>query len=494
LIGAAPGRERVIARPLRRALAAVPRGAWLCFVVATVNACVWAVVTPSFQVPDEIPHTAYVQYLAETGDLPRPFDTAAGHFDPSLEQSVAVNGVPFSYEGVPGWSPRHARAVQRRLAAPLGRVHEPAAAAAASYPPLYYALEAIPYRIAHSGSFYDRLLAMRLFSALFAGLTAAFCFLFVRELLPGAPWAWRIGGLAVALQPLVASIGGGVNPDSLLWAASSALLWLICRAFRRRLSSGVAAGIGAALAVALLTKGAAYALVPAAALALALLAQRDRGARRPALIAVAVAAVPFGAWLLASALVWHRGAGANGVGLAHARHTSLGGQLAYLWETFLPRLPGMPQEIHGHPTYPLWQDYFQGLVARYGYFEFGFPQRVNLAALAIALALLALAGAAIWRARPELRRRRGELACYLLLAVTILVGVAVAGYHFRSATGLNFEQTRYLFPLLPLYAAVFALAARGAGRYGRAAGVLLVFVVVAHNLFSLLLTLQHYYT
>jgi 4-amino-4-deoxy-L-arabinose transferase-like glycosyltransferase len=476
----------------RRALRRIPRGAVLCLVLATANAWVWAVVTPSFQVPDEPTHAAYVQYLAETGSVPRPIDTRAnGRFHLSEEETVAVDGVPLSYDGVPNWLKPRDALVRHALARPLDRVREAGAGPAANYPPLYYAVEAVPYEVVHSGSFFDRLLAMRLVSALFAGATAAFSFMFLRELLPGTPWAWRVGGIAVALQPLLGFVSGGVNPDSLLWAACAAFLWLIARAFRRGLTMPVAVGIGASLAVALLTKSAAYALVPPAALALVVLARR--GTARPALVAVAVALAPFLAWLAASSLIWDRGVGSAAT-VAPARRTSLGGQLAYLWETFLPRVPGMPQEFHHYPTYPLWQDYFQGLVGRFGYAEYGFSQRVNFVALAIAVAILALVAAALVRARPALARRRAELACYVLLAVGIVLGVAFAGYRFRADTGVNFEQTRYLFPLLPLYGALFALAARGARRYGPAVGVLLVVLVVAQNAFSLLLTLQRYYT
>ena len=43
-----------------------------------------------------------------------------------------------------------------------------------NYPPLYYGLQAAPLALASGGDFLDRLLAMRLLSVLFAGLTAGF--------------------------------------------------------------------------------------------------------------------------------------------------------------------------------------------------------------------------------------------------------------------------------------------------------------------------------
>ena len=47
------------------------------------------------------------------------------------------------------------------------------------------------------------------------------------------------------------------------------------------------------------------------------------------------------------------------------------------------------------------------------------------------------------------------------------------------------------FPLLPLYAAIVALAARGAGRrYGPAVGVLLISVAIARSAVAILLALR----
>ncbi len=87
-----------------------------------------------------------------------------------------------------------------------------------SEPPLYYALQTIPYALGSSGTLLDRLELMRLLRALMAGFTALFAFLFVREALPGVAWAWTVGGLGVALAPLLGFMSGAVNPDAMLFA------------------------------------------------------------------------------------------------------------------------------------------------------------------------------------------------------------------------------------------------------------------------------------
>ena len=80
------------------------------------------------------------------------------------------------------------------------------------------------------------------------------------------------------------------------------------------------------------------------------------------------------------------------------------------------------------------------------------------------------------------------MATYGTIAVGLLGLLNWIGYNIQLGEAEGFEQARYLLPLLPLYAAVIALAARGAGRrYGPAAGVLIVSVAIAHSLLAMLL-------
>src|SRR5439155_19887715 len=52
------------------AMRRIPRAGRVCFVLAFVNAAVWGIVVPPFQVPDEIAHFGYAQYVAEHGKPP----------------------------------------------------------------------------------------------------------------------------------------------------------------------------------------------------------------------------------------------------------------------------------------------------------------------------------------------------------------------------------------------------------------------------------------
>ena len=62
-----PGEQQQLGSLVRSQLRRMPRAAWVCALVAFLNAACWAVISPPFENPDEPSHFAYVQRLAETG-------------------------------------------------------------------------------------------------------------------------------------------------------------------------------------------------------------------------------------------------------------------------------------------------------------------------------------------------------------------------------------------------------------------------------------------
>jgi len=487
---------RALTGRARAQLAGLPRAMWVCAAVGVVNAACWAVITPTFWVPDEPAHVGYVQYVAETGKLPR-----SGFVDPdrpegpSGEQSAAYNFLPFRVTGKPVWEPAEDRALRRELRREQSnRANDGQALNATSNPPLYYALETIPYRIVHGAGYLDRVLAMRLFSALFAGFTVLFTYLFLRQLLPGTQWAWTTGALAVAFQPVLGFMSGGVNADALAYPAAAAVLWTLARAFRQGLNIRTGAAIGAAMAVGLFSKPIVIGLIPGLVLAFAILVIRQ-SPRRPAALGAAAALAPTVVTYAAyTALSAHRVTlqpPAPGVG-GPVGGDALTAEISYVWQSLLPRLPFMNDQF---ATYPLWEVYFKGFIGRLGWNEYGFASGWYWVALLIFAGILALAGRALWERRATVWSLRWELATYVALTVGLAISVAIVGYGYLRDTGIPFEQARYLFPVLALYGALMAVAAMGAGRrWGPAVGALLVVLAMGQSLFAQLLTLGRFYT
>ena len=175
------------------------RFAWLCALVAFLNAASWSLITPPFQVTDEQAHFAYVEQLARAHRLPSSSGQQYALDEVQALEDVEVGRVSFQPEHGTIATVAQQQKLQSDLARTTGasQLGPGAAGDAAAQPPLYYTLEAIPYEIAASGGVLDQLALMRLLSALMAGLTTLFVYLFLREALrarppraPGGRWRW----------------------------------------------------------------------------------------------------------------------------------------------------------------------------------------------------------------------------------------------------------------------------------------------------------------
>lgn len=497
---------------IRAELKRIPAAAWVCSLVALANAVTWSFIVPLFQVPDEPAHVAYAQYVAESGKPPagrsdrHPFSEEERALLDALRWKQVIRRV----DNRPPATASAEKLLERTVDAPADRLGEGGYTSITNNPPLYYAATAAAYRLSPSTSLPDRIHAMRLLSALLAAITVLLVFLFLRELLPATQWAWTIGTLAVAFQPMFGFMSGGVNSDSLLYAAAAGVFLALAYSFRRGLTSKRGVALGACVSVGVLAKINMLGLLPGVALGLVLLVSRAtpserREALRGAVSAVAIVAVALLVYAAFNSTVWERslffgasghalgsGEGVLGPGdVTSAPSGSLGNALSYGWQFYLPRLPFMDSQF---TYYPFWEIWFKGFIGQFGWLDYGFPTRIYDLALGIVLVLLAFAARALITHCDQLRARLDELATYLALAIGLVILVNGNGYAARIDGALGFEQARYLLPLLPLYAAIIALAARGASRrYGPALGVLIVSVAIAHSAVAMLLTLTRYY-
>lgn len=487
---------------LLRKLSALPVAARWCVVLAVANAGVWSVVTPPFHVPDENAHFAYVQYLAETGDAPgRPEAPVYSSQEAELLDALVFNGVvgrPRDRTIVPEGQQRLLDAAG---GASVARANGGGLLSNSNQPPLYYGMQAGVYLASPSQDLLDRMAVMRLLSALLAGLTTLFVFLFLRETF-SQPWAWTVGALVAGLQPLFAFLSGGVTPDALFFCASAGLVWALARAFNRGLSPVGGAMIGGTLAVGILAKLSFAALVPGAVVGLTLLVVKGRGHRSAlygAGLALAGLLLFLAAYVAMNTLVWDRDAFGGG-GQAAVVNTAGGQgadpiswreQLAYVWQLYLPRLPFMSEQFE---QFQPWETWFKGWTGKYGWLDTSFPPWVYNAALGLVAPMAALLAVGVVRGRGKLVRRWRELLTYTTLTAGLMLAIGLSGIRFRSDSGIPFEQARYLLPLLPFYAAAVVIACRGAGeRFSRPVAAGVVVLVLGHGLFSQMLVVARFY-
>jgi 4-amino-4-deoxy-L-arabinose transferase-like glycosyltransferase len=468
--------------------------------VAFLNATCWSFITPPFQVPDEPDHYAYVEQLALTGTPPSSEVSGTYASDEARAlQDIGTYRVRLQPEDRAIFTNVEERQIEADFTltknAPVQATG--AAGVATAEPPLYYALELIPYELGESGTVLDRLELMRLLSAAMAGLTALFVFLFIREALPGVRWAWTVGGFAVAITPMLGFMSGAVTPEAMLYAVAAAAFLCLARAFRCGLTPKRAALIGVVIAVGLLTKLNFVGLIPGMALGLTVLVRRLRGPSRTRIYrAVGIAAAILAGCVVAVLLTGVVSHSAFGSPEATVRgitkHGSLLGRASYIWQFYLPRLPGMPNDFPGiFTTRQIW---FNGLVGLYGWLDTVFPNWVYAAALLPALALALLCLRTLFTRRAALRSRAAEICTYALMSAGLLILVGSASYTGFPQIAGGYAESRYLLPLLALMGAALALAARGAGRrWGPAVGVSMLMLFLAHDIFSQLQVIARYY-
>ncbi len=480
---------------MRRRLHSVPRAAWLCALVAVVNGIAWSLLVPPLQSFDETVHVYYGQFFAETYNVPRPIPGSVL----SEDELAIVNGVKLfdvvgNTDGHPPWTEVEDDGLDKALVSGLGRVSQGADGGVGAYPPLYYALGAIGYKLSPWESLLDRLEAMRLASVLLAGLTALFVCLFARELVPRPVWAWRAAGLVAAFQPIFGFLSGVFNPDMGIAAGSAVLFYGIARAWRRGLTLRLGVLIGAALAGAFLSKLAAAGFVPGAALAVLLLAWRQK-AYRGLFSFAAAAGVPVLVYMALNKFLWDRPLLLGGGGVASGGPPKPGNfkeMLTYVWESFLPRLPFMQDRFVY--DFPLWDRYMRGWVGKFGWGDYQFPEWVAIVT-AVVLSLLLIAAIALavrhWGA---FVRRWPEWLSYAGLALGMLFLLGYTGYGWKRDTGTDFEQGRYLLPLMALYAGLIAAGLRGLGaRAGPVIAGLLVVAAASHSIWAQLMTIARFY-
>ena len=480
----------------------LPRAAWACALVALLNGLAWSLLTPPFQVPDENAHFAYVQQLAERGSLPHVVNPE-GYFSPAQSATLGAIGF-YAIVGRPHnpslFSELQQRQIETSERAHLSKVGTGDAFTATNNPPLYYAMQVIPYKLAGS-SILDELAAMRILSVLMGALTVLLIYLFLAEALPGNPLACAAGALVAALQPLFAFMSGGVNNDSLLYLASAGVLWAIARAFRRGLSPANGALIGGFLGLGLLGKFTLLGFVPAAALAVALLLWRGVRSHQPrvwlgAAWAVGLGAVPIAVYYVLNREVWHRNTivgGLSAVGTSAVGHEfNRLEQLSHIWQLFMPNL-WMTEQFPGYM--PLWRTWFIGLVGRFGWLDYEFPLWLDQLALVLLIVVVVLALFELIRRRAAVLRRAGELVVYALVPLGLCAVIGVQSYNSLIGSGQVFEQPRYLLPLLGLYGGLVALAVRAGGRrWSAPLAVALVVLAVGHDIYGQLITVARYYT
>jgi hypothetical protein len=284
---------------------------------------------------------------------------------------------------------------------------------------------------------------------------------------------------------MVSFISASSGVDGMLYGLWALALWLGVRILRRGLTPAAGVALGVVVGAACVTKATSYALLPGLVIAVGVGVWRSRGAgtwaaRLPrAAAALAPAAVILGAWILLARALDRPPASqltgaTTGTGATNFREL-----FSYVWQYYLPRLPGQQHFAFNQPGYSLFQVWIKQCWAAFGWLEVRFSDGVYRVLAILTAGAAAGALAALWRAR-----RRLDWAVVAFLGVTALV--LLAGLHWTDYRfikgGHAFIQGRYIFPVLPILATGLAAAVGLAGTRVRRplAGGVLAFLFAFH--------------
>ena len=461
---------------------------WL-FVIAFLNAAAWSVITPPFQAPDEVDHFAYVQSLLERGQRPSSYPAATtGRW--SSAENAALLGSDMLTDHTAGDTrapalPADVAAYRHLVAITHARDNDGGGyQTTSSYGPLYYYAVAPGYLVASGGSAFSQLEGVRLMSALIGALAAVFAFLTVREIAPRHAFAAVLAGLVVAFEPMYSFLSGALNNDIGVDAGAAAVVYLLVRLIRRGPSVPVLGVLGLLLGVLPYVKTSAYYLIPLAAVGILGMLWHHRRRLRNVLPATLGGLAAF-VVLLA---VGYAGARAVSNGLTPAAPaagaaivatpTSTGAAtgplnvalhhplsyLTYLWEIFLPRLPGM--HPHFPPTgLPAQTIFIHRGLAAFGWYDVFFPHWVYTVLSVVMLGGLVFGLLALVRERRALAAHWIEAVLLVLFPIVVIASFEAAFYTETNRPVIA-EMGRYAFPaLVPLaILAVGALYAFGRRR------------------------------
>jgi 4-amino-4-deoxy-L-arabinose transferase-like glycosyltransferase len=429
-------------------------------VLALAQGLMWSTFTAPLNGPDEPAHVAYAQYLAETGHGPH---NGVGGGSVSTEIATAqqqLNLLPIigHTNGRPTWSAL-GRVSKTLSALPdAARKNGSGPNAVAQNPPLYYAYEALAYRISPNQSLLGRLFAMRVANVLLYVLTVGLMWalageVFVRQ------WVRFLATAVVALNPKLGSLAGNVNPDTLLVTVSTGFLLAGVRLLRRGPSVGRVAAVGVTAGLAALTHGRGLALIPPALIVIAVAWLRARPPRREWLRQGVVAGAALLACLVV-AFLWTRsgasGGGAFGGEVGRAANEGFNPKqfLSYLWQFYLPRL-GFMDPMLG-PAYGYKQMFIQTFFGGFANFEVNFRPSVydRLQDLAF-LGLVALVVVSVVRWRRVVARWPTVL--FVISAfVSLMALLHISSYRDLQEGGDPLITGRYLLPAIALFGLAIA--------------------------------------
>lgn len=339
------------------------------FVFLAVKQLLFVISLPPWQGHDEPAHFSYTQYLVEKKKLPNQTGAVeAKTLSYSAEYAVSeiatdatrlmnahnkqlrlihqrFNGAFFQYQALAERYAGLSRHPMMRSSAPAELTdiyyrlpdQDVYQNSASIYPPLYYAIEAVPYLAVYKADILTRLMAMRLFSSFLYLVALWVGYLLVRRVTK--KYLFSITILLVAgLLPVFSHLAAGVNNEILLFLLTSLTLYWLVR-LNERLTWPLAILLGTTLGLGLMTKPQFVVFLPLAALPFIFHIWIKKDLRwktaLPMIMVVGLITLVVGGWWYAWAYFQQNGILISAAGPTSVAHIGIGAALILIFYRWL---------------------------------------------------------------------------------------------------------------------------------------------------------------
>lgn len=420
---------------------------WLVLLAIFIKQIVWVTFIPLFQTADEQAHFAQVQNKAELGVDFRPAPNTSQEIL-FAEDKLGVlrdNRGNNLYTYHPEFNIAYSSTIvgpQEQSITSLPRADRQTFTIneSTAYPPLYYQIGSLFYKLTDNGSLFDRVFAVRLVAALSLVALSAIAYFIGRLLFANEIMALSLS-ILVGFQPMLTFVHSGVTSDALFNLLFGLFLLLCLRLLNRGLNILDLGLVAGAIIVSFWTKPQAnimaFILVPL--LFFLVVKGRVRNIKIIALLLLVVGASLFGIY----------------------SRLSSGGSIFLETENGKGILISLPSVLE-HLQFTLNHTYREVLPWFWGVFRWlslGLPawlrQTTNL------LTLGSFAGFVIY-----IIKHRDIKIIFLAFSLLIyFLAITAFDYGFRQAHGYSYGiQGRYFFPVIIPFMVIFLVGLRPLGR------------------------------
>ena len=216
------------------------KNTFICIIllVSFIKGLMWLALIPLFDTPDEPVHFDYIQKIAENNKIffnkkDKNDIYQSEEVDLTVKYSGLIKGYHSGLDKIDFAAGEIGKNEGRinALPPPLRKTNTDISAISTQYPPLYYLLGSLPYKMFYTDSIITRVFAVRIFTLLLGLLTIFMVYKIAGLIFGGQKYIPAFIALLVSFNPMYTFISVSVNSDNLLTLLFTVFLYCYLKIF-----------------------------------------------------------------------------------------------------------------------------------------------------------------------------------------------------------------------------------------------------------------------